>query len=79
MMVWAEIGRPNQREWLPNKKYDFAGDDGLFPSGYYLFGAEPSATLRASIKQNEKMRLTDSPGPGTAKTVSAAKPSPLRG
>src|SRR5246127_1129771 len=53
MMVWAEIGRPNQREWLPDKKYDFAGDDGLYPSGYYLFGAEPSATLRASIEQNE--------------------------
>ncbi len=72
MMIWAEIGRPNQREWLPNKKYDFAGDDGLYPSGYYLFGAEPSATLRASIEQNEKMRLTDAPGPGTAKAVPAA-------
>ena len=72
MMVWAEIGRPNQREWLPNKKYDFAGDDGLYPSGYYLFGAEPSATLRASIEQNEKMRMTDSPRPGTAETVPAS-------
>jgi len=57
MMVWAEIGRPNQREWLPNKKYDFAGDDGLYPSGYYLFQAEPTATLRAAIEQNEKTRL----------------------
>jgi hypothetical protein len=71
MMVWAEIGRPNQREWLPNKKYDFAGDDGLYPSGYYLFDAEPSATLRASIEQNEKTRLTHSPSSGTAKAVSA--------
>ena len=57
MMVWAEIGRPNQREWLPNKKYDSAGDDGLYPSGYHLFAAEPSATLRASIERNEKARL----------------------
>ena len=53
-MVWAEIGRPNQREWLPDKKFDFAGDDGLYPSGYYLFDAEPDETLRASIEQNEK-------------------------
>ena len=57
MMVWAEIGRPNQREWLPNKKRDFAGDNGLYPSGYYLFEAEPSTTLRASVQENEKARL----------------------
>ena len=72
MMVWAEIGRPNQREWLPNKKYDFAGDDGLYPSGYYLFGAEPSATLRASIEQNEKLRMIDSPQPEGVKAASAS-------
>ena len=71
MMVWAEIGRPNQREWLPNKKYDFDEDDGLYPSGYYLFGAEPSTTLRASIGQNEKMRMADTAGTGTPRAVSA--------
>ena len=71
MMVWAEIGRPNQREWLPNKKFNFAGDDGLYPSGYYLFGAEPSATLRASVEQNEKMRMGDSAERGTAKPAPA--------
>jgi hypothetical protein len=63
MMVWAEIGRPNQTEWLPNKKWDFAKDDGLYPSGYYLFDAEPSSTLRAAIQENEKARLTASLGP----------------
>lgn len=56
MMVWAEFGRPNQREWLPDKASDFAGDDGIYPSSYYLFAAQPSQTLRASIEQNEKMR-----------------------
>ena len=60
MMVWAEIGRPNQREWLPDKNYDFAGDDGLYPSGYYLFDAQPTETLRASIEFNEKMRMAGS-------------------
>jgi hypothetical protein len=59
-MVWAEFGRPNQREWLPDKKFDFAGDDGLYPSGYNLFQAEPTATLRAAIDQNEKTRLAAS-------------------
>jgi len=58
MMVWAEFGRPNQREWLPDKRYDFAGDDGLYPSGYTLFDAHPTETLRASIEQNEKMRMS---------------------
>ncbi len=72
MMVWAAIGRPNQREWLPNKKYDFAGDDGLYPSGYYLFGAQPSATLRSSIEQNEKLRMTDSPRAEIAKKIPAS-------
>jgi hypothetical protein len=78
MMVWAEIGRPNQREWLPDKKYDFAADDGLYPSGYYLFGAEPSATLRTSIEQNEKMRMADSVGPGTPKAVQASNKADYR-
>ena len=72
MMVWAEIGRPNQREWLPDKKWDFAGDDGLYPSGYYLFSAEPSATLRASIEQNEKNRLQASPAAPKAASTKAA-------
>lgn len=71
MMIWAEMGRPNQREWLPNKKYDFDGDDGLYPSGYYLFDAEPSATLRTSIEQNEKMRR-DGIGPGMPQAVAAS-------
>ncbi len=72
MMVWAEFGRPNQREWLPDKRYDFSGDDGLYPSGYHLFDAEPSATLRASIEQNEKTRMANSPGPVMAKPIPAA-------
>ncbi|MGA8089621.1 MAG: C45 family autoproteolytic acyltransferase/hydrolase [Terracidiphilus sp.] len=72
MMVWAEFGRPNQREWLPNKKYDFDGDDGLYPSGYYLFGAEPSATLRASIDQNEETRMTEAAGLETPRAMPAS-------
>ena len=72
MMVWATFGRPNQREWLPDKKYDAPIDDGLFPSGYYLFGAEPSSTLRASIDENEKLRLSGSSPSATPMPVSAS-------
>jgi hypothetical protein len=67
LMVWAAIGKPNQREWLPHK-WDYAKDDGLYPSGYYLFEGEPSEALRAAIQQNEKTRLAASlqpPGPTT--------------
>jgi hypothetical protein len=74
MMVWAEIGRPNQREWLPDKRYDFAGDDGLYPSGYYLFDAQPDETLRASIEQNEKMRMATSAAPETPAVSASNKP-----
>ncbi len=66
MMVWAEIGRPNETEWLPNKKWDFDKDDGLYPSGYQLFEADPSPSLQAEIAENEKTRvaaLLDPPKP----------------
>ena len=34
-------------------------NQGLYPSGYSLFGAEPSEALQASIAENEKTRLAD--------------------
>jgi phospholipase B-like protein len=75
LMVWAAIGKPNQREWLPSK-WDSAKDDGLYPSGYYLFTQEPSASLRAAIEQNEKDRLmTLAKGPKSAPSGEADAPS----
>ena len=38
LMVWAAIGKPNQREWTPGIS-GYAKNDGLYPSGYYLFGS----------------------------------------
>jgi hypothetical protein len=79
MMVWAEIGRPNQREWLPNKRWDHAVDAGLYPSGYALFKAEPSENLRAAVAENEKTRLTAANEPkkptaaGTSVTAAVSK------
>ena len=72
MMVWAEFGRPNEQEWLPNKAYDSAGDNGLYPSGYALFDAHPSETLRASIEENEKTRMSALAEGGAPTVVPAA-------
>ena len=79
LMLWAEIGKPNEREWLPNKKWDFAKDDGLYPSGYHLFEAEPSAALLSEIKQNEKVRLSASLDPPAPMTALNADPPSYEG
>jgi len=71
MMVWAEIGKPNQIERLPSQR-GYARNDGLYPSGYVLLSAEPSESLRATIQENEKARLAAKPNSETkpAKTAS---------
>jgi hypothetical protein len=74
LMVWAAIGKPNQREWLP-EKWDAPKDDGLYPSGYYLFQQEPTERLRATIAQNEKLRLTASSDAHHASSAEADPPS----
>ena len=50
MMVWAEIGKPNQREWLPGGRSGYSGNNGLYPSGYYLFQSEAPAALGAEAR-----------------------------
>jgi len=74
LMVWAAIGKPNQREWLP-QKWDSAKDDGLYPSGYYLFQQEPSDSLRAALQENEKERLLALKGSPKGSTSAVADPS----
>jgi len=54
LMVWAAIGKPNQREWVARGGYE--KNDGLFPSGYALFNASPSDTLAANVRDNERER-----------------------
>jgi Phospholipase B len=79
MMVWAEIGRPNETEWLPNRRWDFANDDGLYPSGYHLFEAEPSPALRSEIQQNEKARLVALAATPQPKTIAISDPPSYEG
>jgi hypothetical protein len=44
MMVWAEFGRPNQTERLPTNadQNEYAGNDGLYSSGYRLISTQPA-------------------------------------
>ena len=75
LMVWAAIGKPNQREWVA-PRYGYSGNDGLFPSGYALFRGEPSDSLRAATAENEKARLagkSDEKKPGEKKPDSYAE------
>ena len=60
LMVWAAIGKPNQREWVAGEggHHAYAKNDGLFPSGYRLFRGEASEGLRAAFQANEKKRTT---------------------
>lgn len=58
LMVWAEFGKPNQREWLPGAHANYAKNDGLYPNGYWLFdgsapapeSAAPKAAPRSEVK-----------------------------
>jgi len=72
LMVWAEIGKPNQREWTPGGRSDYAKNDGLYPSGYFLFRAEPSEALSAAIQENEKTRLASPKKPDARPAPKAA-------
>jgi hypothetical protein len=67
LMVWAAIGKPNQREWVAAPRGGYDKNDGLFPSGYALFNAAPSDSLSAHIRENEQARTA-------AKTTEAPRP-----
>jgi hypothetical protein len=43
MMVWADFGKPNQRERLPSKndQEEYSSNDGLYTSGYRLISTQP--------------------------------------
>jgi hypothetical protein len=68
MMVWAAIGKPNQREWVGHGGYQ--KNDGLFPSGYALFTTAPPNQL-AEIEQ---ARLNPKP-PEPAPAAAAPRPA----
>jgi hypothetical protein len=51
LMVWAEFGKPNQREWLPGGvRSTYAKNDGLYPGNYWLFDGSAPAPASAPVK-----------------------------
>jgi hypothetical protein len=56
LMVWAEIGRPNESVWVDSSSKD-GPNRGLYPGGYHLFRAEPSVSLLSTVQENEKARV----------------------
>jgi hypothetical protein len=50
MMVWADFGKPNERERLPTKgdQEEYRGNDGLYTSGYRLISTQPVPAARAA-------------------------------
>ncbi len=73
MMVWSAFGKPNQREWVAGARSTYEKNDGLYPSGYYLFSAQPSQSLSAAIQENEKARLA--PAKPAADSNASARPA----
>ena len=71
-MLWAVLGKPNQREWEPNRwqKEQYPGNEGIHSSGYRLFAAEPGDGLKAAIATREQARLSN-----TAKAAEKPKPA----
>jgi hypothetical protein len=60
MIVWAEFGKPNQRERLPSKgdQEEYPGNDGLYSSGYRLISTQPPP---AASTESARTWLEDPP------------------
>ncbi|MFN7993517.1 MAG: C45 family autoproteolytic acyltransferase/hydrolase [Bryobacteraceae bacterium] len=58
LMLWAAIGKPNQRVWEPSEreKNEYTKNNGLYPSGYRLFHGAQSEALRSAIQAKETAR-----------------------
>jgi hypothetical protein len=72
MMVWAEMGRPNQTV-APAPAVNPGPVQGLYPDGYHLFTAKASNALLREVADNEKQRLAKKPEetkPAESKKVS---------
>lgn len=47
MMLWADFGKPNQREWVPSRweKEAYSGNDGVYASGYRMIEAREAGSI----------------------------------
>jgi hypothetical protein len=62
MMLWADFGKPNQREWAPSRweKEAYSGNDGIYASGYRMIAARTSGLIprAAAVKPVEPRQET---------------------
>ncbi len=60
MMVWADFGKPNQRERLPSKgdQEEYPGNDGLYTSGYRLISTRPVPTAQPEARRTWMRRAS---------------------
>ena len=61
MQAWAVFGKPNEREWVPSaaQKDQFAGNEGIYSSGYRLI----DANLKVSSGEKAKAFPVEKPKP----------------
>ena len=72
-MLWAVFGKPNQREWVPNK-YEtdrYPGNNGIHSGGYKLISGELSQQAKEWIAANEAERRNPVKKAGDKKTSPA--------
>jgi Phospholipase B len=63
MMVWADFGKPNQRERLATKgdQEEYPGNDGLYTSGYRLISTQPVPSARTAATTTSASSSQDLP------------------
>ncbi|HEY3739020.1 MAG TPA: C45 family autoproteolytic acyltransferase/hydrolase [Bryobacteraceae bacterium] len=63
MMAWTVFGMPNERERVPSEydKRTYAGNQGLYSSGYRVMSAMPTEALAQAVRENEAERVKNEP------------------
>lgn len=65
MMVWADFGKPNERERLPSPadREEYPANDGLYTSGYRLISTAPLPAVSAARNHTAQVWLEEPPVP----------------
>ena len=63
LMLWAVFGKPNEREWVPseNQKQNYAGNDGIYSSGYRVLDALANDKLVTQVGQLKPTPKAETP------------------
>lgn len=65
MMVWADFGKPNERERLPSPadREEYSANDGLYTSGYRLISTAPLPAVADARNQGAHTWIEEPPVP----------------